>query len=369
VTTNASVVDWDDVVDDALRRGRGPDGRPVDQLLADTSVPGVALSVVIDGEIVASLAYGTTPDGVAMSTDTVLQVGSVSKPVAAIGAMALVAAGTLPWDTDVASLSTTFTIPVGAQSGQRPVTVERLLSHTAGTNVDGFVGYGPGEELPSLLDVLEGRGNSDAVLVETAPGTAFSYSGGGYALLEQLMLDASGETSFDALMRSLVFDPAGLTDTSFLPGPPAGEPVSGGSVDGVALDAGWQIHPEHAAAGLWTTANDLARLMAVFMDDLDGAGVVLPERWARSMIVAADGAGDTAIGHGWFLDRRESPRVFRHGGRNIGYISSITGSTEQRTAIVVVTNGFPGGSDVTRAITRTVAEAIGWDEVADVSDG
>ena len=76
-----------------------------------------------------------------MTTTTLTQVGSVSKPVAAVGAMRLAADGRLPWDDDITPSLVAYTLPPGAQSGEHPVTLAGLLSHTAGTNVHGFEGY------------------------------------------------------------------------------------------------------------------------------------------------------------------------------------------------------------------------------------
>ena len=54
----------------------------------------------------------------------------------------------------------------------------------------------------------------------TQPGARFDYSGGGYELVEQAMLDVSGASDFDSLMRELVFEPAGMVDSRYRPRPP-----------------------------------------------------------------------------------------------------------------------------------------------------
>ena len=183
--------------------------------MVELSVPGVAVAVVRDGAVFGSFASGVTPDGRPMTTSTLTQVGSVSKPVAAVGAMRLAADGKLSWDGDITSSLVSYTLPSGAQSGDHPVTLAGLLSHTAGTNVHGFEGYSNATDAPTLPGVLAGEGNSVAVRVVTQPGVRFDYSGGGYELAEQAMLDVSGTSDFDSLMRELVFEPAGMVDSRY----------------------------------------------------------------------------------------------------------------------------------------------------------
>ena len=118
--------------------------------MAELSVPGVAVAVVRDGVMFGSFASGVTPDGRPMTTSTLTQVGSVSKPVAAVAAMRLAADGKLPWDGDIIPSLVSYTLPPGAQSGDHPVTLAGLLSHTAGTNVHGFPGYPSATDAPTL---------------------------------------------------------------------------------------------------------------------------------------------------------------------------------------------------------------------------
>jgi CubicO group peptidase (beta-lactamase class C family) len=226
--------------------------------MAELDVPGIAVAVVADGEIVTSFGAGTTPDGRAMESTTLLQVGSVSKPIAAIAAVSLVADGTLPWDAPIDPFLTGFTLPPGAQTADAPVTLARLLSHTAGTNVGGFLGYASVESAPTRPEVLRGEGDTEPLTVVATPGAGYVYSGGGYELAAQAMLDASSPPTFDALVRERVLEPAGMTSTFYALDPPVDllDGVSIGSVNGDPLAQGWQRHPEEAAAGVWTNADD-----------------------------------------------------------------------------------------------------------------
>ena len=330
--------------------------------MAELSVPGVAVAVVRDGLVFGSFASGATPDGRAMTTTTLTQVGSVSKPVAAVGAMRLAADGSLPWDDDITPSLVSYTLAPGAQSAEHPVTLAGLLSHTAGTNVHGFEGYSSATDAPTLPGVLAGEGNSVAVRVVSEPGLRFEYSGGGYELVEQAMLDASGASDFDSLMRDLVFEPAGMVDSRYaleLPADVAAR-ATAGSTDGEQLPQRWQAHPESAAAGLWTTADDLGRFLAALTASMSGIDEsLLPTAWTQRMTTAVKTAGtDTQVGHGLFVFAEG--QEFGHGGVNIGYNASIAGTVDGRFAVAVVTNADPGGIILAEEVIDTIARTMGW---------
>ena len=330
--------------------------------IAELSVPGVAVAVVRNGVVFGSFAWGLTPDGHVMTTSTLTQVGSVSKSVAAVGAMRLAADGKLPWDADITPSLTSYTLPPGAQSVDHPVTLAGLLSHTAGTNVDGFPGYPSATEAATLLEVLAGQGNTDAVRVVTEPGARFAYSGGGYELVEQAMLDASGAADFNSLMRELVFGPAGMVDSRYALDLPADVALraTAGSTDGEQLPQRWQAYPESAAAGLWTTADDLGRFLAALTASMSGTDeTLLPTAWAQRMITGVKYAGrGVQVGYGLFLSA--AGQEFGHDGANVGYNTSIAGTVDGRFAIAVVTNADAGGLTLAEEVIETVATTMGW---------
>ena len=101
---------------------------------------------------------GKTP----VSTSTLFQAGSVSKPVSALGALRLVEAGKLSLDGDVNAKLKLWRLPNNGFTTTEQVTLRRLLSHTAGLTVPGFPGYELTERLPSVPEVLDGRGNTPA---------------------------------------------------------------------------------------------------------------------------------------------------------------------------------------------------------------
>lgn len=166
------------MLDDCLRelsvgmpRSHGTVDLAAAMRLCHTPGTGIAL---IDGGALAETVYAGTRE--AAGTDPVtgrtrFQAGSISKSVAAACALRLVADGVLDLDSDVNERLRSWRIP--ANDGWQPrVALRHLLSHTAGMTAGGFVGYPQGTPVPSVPELLDGHGNSEAVAVTGLPGRA-----------------------------------------------------------------------------------------------------------------------------------------------------------------------------------------------------
>jgi len=131
--------------------------------------------------------------------------------------------------------------------------------------VGGFRGYRYGEAVPSLVQILNGTppANSPPVVVEAVPGSRFSYSGGGYEIADQAVRDVTGD-GFAAFIHDRVLSPVGMTQSTYeqpLPSAWLDLAASGFYADGTPVPGGHHIYPELAAAALWTTPSDYARLL------------------------------------------------------------------------------------------------------------
>ena len=133
-----------------LRPGEAPLSLGLKELMTLFRVPGVSVAVIDNYQIAWARGYGVTePGGSApVTTRTLFQAASVSKPITAVGALALVDQGKLSLDEDVNQKLTSWKVPESAFTAQEKVTLRRILSHSAGFNVHGFAGYLAGEPLP-----------------------------------------------------------------------------------------------------------------------------------------------------------------------------------------------------------------------------
>ena len=131
------------------------------QLLEHYKVPGAAIALVRNGEVVWSKGYGLADKerGVPVTVNTVFQVASISKALTSWGVMRLVENGQLELDAPVEQYLTRWHLPPSSYDTSG-VTIRRLLSHSAGLSLHGYPGWSPDLKLPSLEESLSGNNGS-----------------------------------------------------------------------------------------------------------------------------------------------------------------------------------------------------------------
>ena len=347
----------------------GLDAYVTDQM-ARREVAGLSLAIVQDGKIVVAKGYGIADRSTRapVTVNTLFQAGSISKPVAAVGALHLVEQGKLSLDADVNQYLTSWKVPQNGFTVRSMVTLRGLLSHTAGMTVHGFPGYDVSEPVPTLVQVLEGSAptNTAPVRVDTTPGSIWRYSGGGFSVMQLMVTDVSG-MAFPRYMQDNVLGPSGMTASSYeQPQPPARAALTaaGYYADRTAVRGRWHLYPEMAAAGLWTTATDLAKFAIEIQETLAGRGHgVLSPAMARQFITSVRndyGLGVGSSGSGRAL-------TFSHGGRDEGFDALLIATAETGQAIAVMINANEN-SGMTNRIFNYVARAYGWPEGTHRSD-
>ncbi len=332
------------------------------QAMAAHRVPSVSLAVVDHGRIVWARAYGFADMAARRPATprTLYQAGSISKPVAASGALKLVEAGRLSLDADVDSEMKSWSVPPSPIAAGEPVTLRRLLTHTAGLTVHGFPGYAAGKPVPSVVQVLNGAppANTAAVAIETRPGSVWSYSGGGLTIAQLMMTDVTGEP-FPALMRRLVLGPVGMTDSTYDQPPPASRldaVATGYLASGAAVEGRFHTYPEMAAAGLWTTPIDLAKWAIALERAYDGRpSALMSQATARAMLTP--GLGHWGLGIE--VEGEGDSLRFSHGGDDWGFKAVLVGWPKGGRAIVVMANGDDAIA-VESAVAEAVAREYGW---------
>lgn len=237
------------------------------QRMQELGIPGLSIAVIDEGKVSWTRAYGLsdTVEKTPVTTQTLFQAGSISKPVAALGALRLVAEGRLSLDEDVNSKLRTWRVPENEFTKDDKVTLRRLVSHTAGLTVHGFPGYAVGSKIPTVVQVLDGTtpANTGPVRVDIRPGSKYRYSGGGYTVMQLLIADVSGK-SFESYMQTQVLDVLGMKSSTYaqhMPAALAPRMASAHRSDGSRIPGKRHIYPEMAAAGLWTTPSDLAQYL------------------------------------------------------------------------------------------------------------
>lgn len=341
-------------------------GDPVDEAVAAQMearhIPGLSLVVTQKGRIVREQSYGFRDlETRSLATaETVFQAASVGKSVAALGALRLVADGRLGLDEDINHVLRSWHVPGNEFTRQQPVTLRLILCHRAGLTVQGFSpGYPPGGPVPTLPQILDGLppAHNAPVRVDAVPGKSFRYSGGGYTVMQQAMDDVTGEP-FAEYMARTVFRPLGMTSSTFALEPPAAwkERIATGHAGGRTrpLKGGATLYPASAAAGLWTTAGDLARFYLGVQKALAGGpNAILPPGLARLMI--ADQGGNHGLG--FFVGGE--PLRFGHNGWHAGFCA-VTVAFESGEGAVILMNSDPDVDAVADVLVKAIGKQYRW---------
>ena len=362
----------DTALTDAMRsfhledRPRSTEGVGVASYLRWCTTPGVSIAVIDDGELATTWCGGVRDANTRHPVDptTRFQAGSVSKSVAAACALRLVAEGVLDLDDDVNDRLRSWQIP--SNDGWTPrITLRQLLSHTAGLTVHGFPGYPAGQYVPSIPEVLDGIGNTPPVWVTTLPGLQFSYSGGGYCVMQQLLTDVT-EMTFAHLAYELVLEPVGMVESTYeqpLPPEHVDAAATGHRFGGRPVSGRWHTYPEQAAAGLWSTPTDLARFfLAIERSRAGDPDALLPRELSVQM--ATPHAANQPYGLGLRLADDGEPPSIGHSGSDEGFRTfAVLYGTGQGG--VVMTNADSGDSLIMEVLLPSLTKHLEWPTKAD----
>lgn len=325
-------------------------------------VPGASVAIVEGYQIAWADGFGRRAESSVdpVQASTRFQAASISKPVTALAVLKLVGQGKLCLDDDVNERLTSWHIPDSPLAKDRPVTLRRLLSHTAGLTVHGFAGYNADSPCPSLIQVLDGAppANSKAIRLDVKPGYMFRYSGGGYCVTQQLVIDTTGMTYPD-FMKSQILDPLGMDHSTYkqpLPKELVDQAAFGHRKDKSVITGNYHVYPEMAAAGLWTTPTDLAKVVIDLAKSASqDEGKILTQKTATQMLTVEKGVFGLGI-----TVQGEGPKLrFGHGGGNEGFRCEMLGFPATGQGLVIMTNSDTGGA-MFEEVVKAAAEAYAW---------
>lgn len=333
----------------------------LEERMKNYNVPGLSIAVVENGELRWAKGYGiaNTNTGAKVDENTLFQAGSISKPVAALAVMKLLEQGKVDLDADVNTYLKDWKIPESKFTEDQKVTLRLLLTHSAGTTVHGFPGYTQKEDFPSVIDVLDGRGNTDAVVLDTIPNTLWRYSGGGYTIMEKVVEDVSNQTLED-FMAVTFFKPLKMSRSTY------DQPINPEEYDNISaayngngeiVEGLWNNYPEQAAAGLWTTPTDLATYcIAVQKGYKEGVDGVLKSSTIKTMLTKHK--NDWGLGPS--LEKEGDSLIFQHGGKNNGFTNNMRAYAGLGRAVIVMTSA-DGGNGLIREIMLGISDYYKWD--------
>ncbi len=362
-----------------------------------SNVPGVAVACVINNQLAWSTGYGHLRAGRdhAAHPESIFQAASISKVVAAIGVMALVRAGRFGLEDDLRDLLQ-WPRPIPVADGVNvttPPPVQLALQHAAGFNHGSFDGCGSRDTIPTTSEILLGKfcpytvgTNRDPVMIARDPGpNSWVYSGGGSQILQQLIEEQAG-TPFIPWIKENVLEPYGMEDSFFDLTVPsayfrANHVATGHDANGNPI--GRNRYPESAAAGLYSTAEDLARmiiainrLLARTYQGQTPIGTLQARQLMTNTIQPPNRFWRQGLGfrtNGNQAELEDSNFRYWHGGSNAGFKALFVGypNRDGGAGVVVMTNGdaramllpnnrSDNGVNFRAAVANAVAAAYGW---------
>lgn len=330
--------------------------------MAFYNVPGVSIAVIADGKIAWAKGYGVLEAGKpqAINPNTIFQAGSISKPVAGIAALRMVEQGRLSLDAPINDALKSWKIPDNEFTAMAPVTLRQIMSHGAGLTVHGFPGYAAGKPVPTVQQVLDGAppANTAAVRVDKKPGASWRYSGGGYTVMQLAMTEVAGK-DFVTLTDELALKPMGMARSTYLNPVPAANLANAARAhtrEGVAVPGHSHTYPEMAAASLWSTPSDLARMGLAVVDAARGtSGAILVPDMTKQMLTKQMGT----YGLGFSLAEPGDGQVFSHSGVDEGFEAAFFTYTDGHGGAAIMTNA-QGGSALAREIMASLSATYGW---------
>jgi CubicO group peptidase (beta-lactamase class C family) len=330
--------------------------------MAHYHVPGLSLAFIHNGSVESAQTYGVvTVGGAPVTPETLFQASSISMPMTALAVLRLAEQHKLDLDAYVNQYLRSWKIPKNNFTDQKSVTLRELLSHTAGATVHGFGGYAAGQPVPTLVQVLNGESpaHSAPILIRAVPGSRFRYAGGNYAIIQQILVDVTGEP-FPDLMQQLVLQPLGMVHSTFQQPIPTNlrqQSATPYDADGKPIEGGPHTHPEMAVAGLWSTPSDIALFALGIQDALAGkSGALLSPSTAHEMLQRVQGF--YSLG---FAIAGDGPnRYFSHPGVNAGFVTFMF-AYEKGDGMVLMTNG-QNSKALDLEIIRAFARQYGWTE-------
>nr|BFE78785.1 hypothetical protein GCM10020093_013860 [Planobispora longispora] len=300
------------------------------ELITEFEIPGANLAFLHGGQV-HEFAAGvlSTATGVEATTDSLFQIGSITKVWTATQIMLLVEQGRLTLDTLVAEILPEFRVADAELT--RQVTLRHLLSHTSGIDGDLFLDTGRGD------DCVEKYVAACADLTRNHPlGVTQSYGNSGFVIAGRVIERLTGKV-WDAALREQIIEPLGLTHTWTLPEDVIRFRAATGHFDGEPTSM-WGLMRSVGPAGL--ICSSPADVVAFARAHLGTALLADPKAmWEPQVDVPNPYTVGRQWGIGWILDEWGGRRILSHGGNTIGQAAMLWMVPDAETVVCVLANG------------------------------
>jgi CubicO group peptidase (beta-lactamase class C family) len=317
----------------------------VARAVRDWEVPGLAVTVVKDGQVVFAKGYGVRELGGSepVDTHTLFAIGSTTKAMVAASVGLLVDEGKLGWDDPVTKHLPDFQLYDPYVS--REVTVRDLLTHRAGLGNADFLWYGQDATRRDILYRLR------YLPPQTSMRSHFTYQNIMYTAAGEVVA-AAGDASWERFLRQRIFEPLGMEESVALLAETEGRPNVASPhdrIDGeVRAIQNASVDPVAPAGSVWSSVNDMAKWM-LFL--LEGKPTLLEaetraELFKPQFIVDGSFYPTTRLTHphwttyglGWFQQDYNGRAIDFHTGSIDGMVAIIGLIRDERLGVYVLGN-------------------------------
>lgn len=326
------------------------------------TVPGIAVGVWHEGkEDLRAYGVANLETGYEMRTDTLLQIGSISKIFTTTLLMMLVDEGKVRLDDSVASYLPGFRLCTSGIEEQ--VRVRDLVTHTSGVLGDHFEDFGWGD------DALERYVASMSDLRQIyEPGTIWSYTNSGFNLAGRI-IETILDKPFEEAVKERIFDPLGMSRTTYFPHEAIVYPVSVGHTlidpegDEHEVARRWPIPRASGPAGsISSTVGDMLKFARFHMGDGNWEGKrLLSEQAIKAMqeVYHDNPAMADAWGLGWQINFIDGVKLIGHGGATNGFNAHLDIAPDRDFALIILTNSGRGAAAYREIIRWSLDHYLG----------
>jgi len=289
-------------------------------------IPAVTIAVVKEGKVVKTKGYGmaNVELNVPATTETVYKIGSISKPIIAVGIMMLVEEGKLSLDDPVSKYLD------GTPESWKGITIRHFLSHTSGV-----IRESPafnGDRIQPDIDIIKAAYTAPLVF---PTGEKYQYCNVGYFSLAEIISRVGGKP-WPEFLAEKIFKPLGMTSTrttttsDLVPNRANGYSFSNGKLLNSSVYAA--LRPSGA---FLSTVGDLAKFEAALNSGKLLKPEALKQMWTRFKFT--DGK-ESGYALGWFVGDINGHRLINHGGSLSGFRSEFTMLPDDKMTLIVLTN-------------------------------
>lgn len=313
--------------------------------MTEEHIPGVAIAVIKNGKVTKTKGYGvaSVEFNVPVTTETVFEIGSVSKQITAAAIMLLVEDGKINLDEKISKY-----LP-DTPEAWKDVSVRNLLTHTSG--IKSYTSLG-GFELSKRYKVQDFIRELSPQPLDFETGSAYKYSNSGYSLLGYIIESTSGKTYWEFLSER-IFKPLGMNSTADR------DPqfIVRNRATGYEWEKGKLVGRDYELTDLFSAGAIISTIddMAKWDIALRGEKLLSKESKAESWKpFTLNGGKENPYGLGWNIAEFRGQNILRHGGQTAGFAANISRYIDSDISIIVLTNlGTQGlGTQIAQGIAK-----------------